>query len=309
MTHYNHLNDISQVVMAADNPTVALDDLTQTLPPKHQQTLAVLREILSGKIPDDKTLKKTKSLWALLFRLARLGDKSPTAYLGQYQSLSKASLPLGNAAQAQNITLAYLSYLILFLFIVLFTTVKKTLPTFAVIYEGYGVALPGITQFILQDGFLWLTALGVFIVVFIGFIVPLSYRRRIKQLMPIPWYLRWFLFYFFLTRYYHQYLHTVFAGIYYQVNETNPIQRGGKMLPGTPTKTLQIQLLQVALRQGSFTTAQQRQQQQLAETTLKQMRLANGQLSIVVLLIFALFLVLFIMGIYLPIFNMGELIK
>ncbi len=308
MSKKTWLDDISQVVMAANNPQIALEDVAKTLPTTAQGDVATLRDILAGKIPGDKKLKKTDSLWTVLFRLVKQADKSSAVYLGQYHQLIRSRLSLESVFKTRFITYLYFVWLTLVLFYSLITLTNKSLPAFANFYAESGAALPALTQFIFDGKFLMLTVAVVLLVAIVAIIIPWLYRRRLQQLLPIPSYLRWFPFYFFLTRYYHRYLHTIFAAVYHQVGEDNPLQRGEKMLPKSPVDTVELRLLHVALRQGGFEQVLQSQQQQLADATLKHIRIADSIIGGVTLIIYAVLIYFYILGVYSPIFQLGGII-
>lgn len=309
MAKRDYLDDISTVVMGADSPSAALDDLANTLPKHTHNDIAITRDILMGNVPNEKALKKSNCLWSALFRLAKGANQPLTTYFKQYQPLSTARLGLEDALKTPWLAYLYFFWLTLVLLVSLSITVRKTLPNFEALYQDLGTALPTFTQIVLKGDFTLIVVIILLLIAIIAVFVPSLYRQRMKRLLPIPFYLRLFPFYFLVTRHYHRYLHCVFTGVYQRVGEDNPMQRGGRLLPKVPAQTIDTQLLQVALRQGSFEPLLAQQQQKVADLVTKQMRFADSLIGGLVLMVYAWIVYAYMMGIYLPIFSMGEAIS
>ncbi|PID64368.1 MAG: hypothetical protein CR962_01610, partial [Gammaproteobacteria bacterium] len=177
MSKIDWLDDISQVVMHADNKEAALAALAQQLPQKAQRDVSTLRQIMAGEVPSQKALKKSGSLWAALFQLAKQGDKALPHYLGQYQHLAKARLSLESVFQTRFLAYLYFFWLIMTLFVSLLIVTNTTLPTFTEFYQDFGAAMPLSTRFILEGWFL-LLAIGIFLfAALFALIMPWWYRR------------------------------------------------------------------------------------------------------------------------------------
>lgn len=306
MSKTDWLDEISQVVMAADDKTAALAELRRQLPAVSHASITALGNIIDGEPPDAKVLKRSGSLWAGLFRLAKQGDKPQADYLSQYRLLSTARLSLESSYQTKFFTYLYFFWLVMTMFTSLLTITQKTLPVFSEFYSDFGAMLPPLTQFI-ASGYFFLFAVVIFLLaVAFALVVPWWYRGYIKRLLPIPLFLRLFPFYLGVTRNYHRYLQMVYAEVYHRIGEQTPLLRAEKQLPKPVLKSYEKRLLNVAQAHGGFDERLRLQQQKCVDATLKHIRIADSFISGIILLVYALLVYLLVRGIYEPIFILGE---
>ncbi len=111
-----------------------------------------------------------------------------------------------------------------------------------------------------------------------------------------------------VTRNYHRYLQLVFADIYANVGEPNPLQRGEAQLPKSFLAPHDQMLLNVALTHGGFNETLRLQQQKFATATLKHIRAADSLIGGIIFIIYAILVYTYIRGIYEPIFQLGEVV-
>ncbi len=307
MSRTDYLDDISHIVMSAENKQVALEDLSQTLPPKAHYFIRVLRDILAGKEPNIAKLKRIDSIWAMIFRLAKQSDKPKSAFLGQYCHIAKSKVVLSNKKYI--VGYLYFIWVMLFLQLCLSIVMTRTLPVIEDVLFSFGAELPELTQLVLNRDFQLITQIIFYVIAVLAILIPWLYRRQMKRLSPIPRYLRWLPFYMPLTHYYHRYLHTLFTGVYYRAGEAEPLRCAEKLLPKNHTiNEIEQGLLTVAMRQGSFEAMLQSQQEKLADSTTKVARITDSLIGGLLFVIYAVLVAMFVIGAYLPIFMLGDVI-
>lgn len=313
MSRTDWLDDVSQVVMAADDKAAALAELKQQLPAVAHSSITALSHIIDDKtpnntIPDEKMLRQSGSLWTGLFRLAKQGDNPTADYLQQYRVLSAARVSLGSAFQTNFLTYMYFFWLVMIMLISLSIITIKTLPVFAGFYQDVGATLPPLTQFVLDGSFLLFAMVSLVLALVIALLIPWQYRSYIKRLLPIPFYLRLFPFYIGTTRNYHRYLQMVFAKVYHRVGEQTPLQRAENQLPKAVLTAHEKCFLHVAQTHGGLSERLHQQQHRFAEATLKHIRIADSLIGSVILMVYGVLVYLYARGIYEPIFQMGDIV-
>ncbi|MBS9781433.1 MAG: hypothetical protein KGV56_02965 [Gammaproteobacteria bacterium] len=307
MSRTDYLDDISHIVMSAENKQIALEDLSQTLPPKAHYFIRVLRDILAGKEPNIAKLKRIDSIWVMIFRLAKQSDKPKSAFLGQYCHIAKSKVVLSNKKYI--VGYLYFIWVMLFLQISFSITMVKILPVLESFFAGFGANLPKLTKLVINRDFQLITQIIFYVIAVLAILVPWLYIRQMKRLSPIPRYLRCLPFYMPLTRYYHRYLHTIFTGVYYRAGEDDPLRCAAKLLPKNHTMNeIEQGLLTVAMRQGSFEEVLQSQQEKLADSTTKVARITDSLIGGLLFVFYAVLVATYVIGAYLPIFMLGDVI-
>ncbi len=307
MNRTDYLDDISQIVMAAENKEVALEDLSQTLPPKANYFVKVLRDILAGKEPNTAKIKRIDSIWAMIFRLGKQSDKPMGTFLGQYCQIAKSKIILSNKSYL--VGYLYFIWVMIALQVCLSIMMVKTLPVLESFFADFGASLPAFTQSVINRDFQLITQTIFYVIAVLAILIPWSYRRQMKRLSPIPCHLRWLPFYMPLTHYYHRYLHTLFTGVYYRAGEDEPLRYAAKLLPKNHTMNdIEQGLLTVAMRQGSFEEVLQSQQEKLADSTKKVARITDSLILGLLFVIYAVLVATYVIGAYLPIFMLGDIV-
>ncbi len=303
------LNDIVSVLLSADDPQKACAELDNTLTGNARRPLEVAKRILSGDI----TNMQAEGMFAILDKLAKQGEQPVMSYIDQYAILDIESNRIAKFVKQNWGGVLYFVLMSIVYFIVMTIYRVKVLPVFAELYESMGAELPAFTQLVMVDNGLEVMILLVFIVaVLFGGLLPFMFRRALASLEPLPKYLLIFPTYIFTDYLYHRYLLLVYARIYVQVGESNPIEKAQQALKVGRLPKDDWDLLNVASNhyaKESLERQLQKREDQLLQQLKARIEITQTTINIIIFILFAYVLMAPVLAMYLPIFQMGAIVS
>lgn len=304
--HEECLNDISHVVMHANDKQAALDELKKTLSPRYRFAIKKMQQILDN---DNDFLKENRhGLWEKIPLLSKQSGIKMESYVKHYNILDKARTEISESFTLNKVTLFYYAALLYFIAACYNIFKKKNLPVFQSFFEEYNAELPQLTQFVINGNYLLLILVVSIIILVVSLIIPLIYRHAVTHLKFIPKYISWLPFYSSAAKSYNQYLILLYAHIHHKAGVPDAIKTAQI---GTPTLKMnknKFALLNTAKKFGNFNEEIIFNQKLMIKKIITQTTIINRFTDVFSLLMYAILIAIPIIAMYMPIFMLGDIV-
>lgn len=126
---------------------------------------------------------------------------------------------------------------------------------------------------------------------------------------PLPFYLRIMPMYYGCSHRYNRYLWFIYSGIYNATNDEQPLQQAKSLLPHFKSNYDETILLQTAFKAGKLAEILTNQQPQLISDIAFRLKMAEGIIGGLALILYAILVAVPIFAMYMPIFMLGDVLS
>ncbi len=301
-----YLAQLSDIVLHADEPTATLEELSHQLSAKYKRPIFLLQNFLTG----DFSKANVKSQWAVLNQLANHGEQPNINYINQYPILAEAQQKLQEITP-QKLSSAIYFALLLLVYVIVFTIYQiKVLPVFYDLFASVNAELPAYTQLVLGGGSGIILEFALwFIVAVCAGILPWLVKNSIRNCQKLPKYLLFFPTYKVSATAYYHYLWSVYARVYLNTNEDNPLQLASENVPNAKISNDELILLKKAQQMGRLSKQLSQKENELLVKLKSHIKVGEIIINILITIVMLYALSAPIIAMYLPIFQMGAVVS
>lgn len=300
------LAEVSIATMTADNPKATLDSLGNTLSKAYQPAVAALQKLLTGE-SFPKIAKYTP--WQGLKHLADSHQHPLSDYLAQYRTAHRAQFDLKNATGEYPPAFNHFAMILGGLPAFYWAFTYRVTPAIVNFFAEFDKTAPFLTRFIADGHYAVPAVIALLLTLLLTVFFPKQLAKAASGLSPLPSYWQKIPIYRTIARHYQHYLWLSYARLKLEKGEQHPLQNLPVQSPNLNAD--QRILWKIAWENGAENLAERlaQAQQNALHNYQQALQKAKQQLQTALMLIIALLVGVAVMAVYLPIFQLGEIIR